>query len=225
MAGMVPGTSRHARCADRAPWRRRRRRCRRHRCRSRVSRRFDVDARDPEELAMATDDRHLHRLPTRGDPVPGRSRREQRPRLVHAAQGRLRAAAQGAARGAVRGPRRGFRARGIPLGRPDPSPFRIYRDVRFSKDKSPYKTNVAASFPWTEGGGGWAARLRRERQPGRLLPLVAGRGVHRRRDVAPADGQARGLPQRGRRRPEGASAACSTIRSSRRRSGRSRATS
>jgi uncharacterized protein (TIGR02453 family) len=28
------------------------------------------------------------------------------------------------------------------------SPFRIYRDVRFSKDKSPYKTNLGASFPW-----------------------------------------------------------------------------
>jgi uncharacterized protein (TIGR02453 family) len=26
--------------------------------------------------------------------------------------------------------------------------FRIHRDVRFSKDKSPYKTNVGASFPW-----------------------------------------------------------------------------
>jgi uncharacterized protein (TIGR02453 family) len=40
-------------------------------------------------------------------------------------------------------------ARGIPL-RADParSPFRIYRDVRFAKDKSPYKTNVGASFPW-----------------------------------------------------------------------------
>src|SRR3954469_23601985 len=47
-----------------------------------------------------------------------------------------------------------FRARGIPLSAdPARSPFRIYRDVRFSKDKSPYKTNVAASFPWTEGGG------------------------------------------------------------------------
>jgi uncharacterized protein (TIGR02453 family) len=43
-----------------------------------------------------------------------------------------------------------FAARGIPL-RADPakSPFRIYRDVRFAKDKSPYKTNVGASFPWT----------------------------------------------------------------------------
>jgi uncharacterized protein (TIGR02453 family) len=42
-----------------------------------------------------------------------------------------------------------FRARGIPL-RADPakSPFRIYRDVRFAKDKSPYKTNVGASFAW-----------------------------------------------------------------------------
>ena len=47
-----------------------------------------------------------------------------------------------------------FQARGIPLeGDPTRSPFRIYRDVRFSKDKSPYKTNVAASFPWAEGGG------------------------------------------------------------------------
>jgi uncharacterized protein (TIGR02453 family) len=46
-----------------------------------------------------------------------------------------------------------FRARGIPLeGDPSRSPFRIYRDVRFSKDKSPYKTNIAASFPWAEGG-------------------------------------------------------------------------
>ena len=46
-----------------------------------------------------------------------------------------------------------FRRRGIPL-RADPakSPFRIYRDVRFAKDKSPYKTNVGASFPWSEGG-------------------------------------------------------------------------
>jgi uncharacterized protein (TIGR02453 family) len=42
-----------------------------------------------------------------------------------------------------------FETRGIPL-RADPSrsPFRIYRDVRFSKDKSPYKTNLGASFPW-----------------------------------------------------------------------------
>jgi len=39
----------------------------------------------------------------------------------------------------------------------DPSPtggslFRIYRDVRFSKDKSPYKTQVGMSFWHIEGG-------------------------------------------------------------------------
>jgi uncharacterized protein (TIGR02453 family) len=42
-----------------------------------------------------------------------------------------------------------FRTRRIPLhADPAKSPFRIYRDVRFSKDKSPYKTAVAASFGW-----------------------------------------------------------------------------
>ena len=42
---------------------------------------------------------------------------------------------------------------GVPL-RSDPrsSPFRIYRDTRFSKDKTPYKTHVAASFPWVGAG-------------------------------------------------------------------------
>jgi uncharacterized protein (TIGR02453 family) len=46
-----------------------------------------------------------------------------------------------------------FARLGIPL-RADPrkSPFRIYRDTRFSRDKTPYKTNVAASFPWVGGG-------------------------------------------------------------------------
>ena len=46
-----------------------------------------------------------------------------------------------------------FRARNLPL-RADPgrSPFRIYRDTRFSKDKSPYKTHVAASFGWAGDG-------------------------------------------------------------------------
>ena len=43
-------------------------------------------------------------------------------------------------------------ARGVPLlADPRRSPFRIYRDTRFSRDKSPYKTNIAASFPWVEG--------------------------------------------------------------------------
>ena len=48
-----------------------------------------------------------------------------------------------------------FARRGIPLSAdPARSPFRIYRDVRFSRDKSPYKTNVAASFAWIGGGSG-----------------------------------------------------------------------
>jgi uncharacterized protein (TIGR02453 family) len=46
-----------------------------------------------------------------------------------------------------------FEARGLPLvADPRHSTFRIYRDTRFSKDKSPYKTNVGASFPWLEAG-------------------------------------------------------------------------
>lgn len=46
-----------------------------------------------------------------------------------------------------------FRARNVPLqADPTRSPFRIYRDVRFSKDKSPYKTNVGASLPWIGEG-------------------------------------------------------------------------
>ena len=45
-----------------------------------------------------------------------------------------------------------FAAAGLPLvSDPVRSPFRIYRDVRFSKDKSPYKTHVSADFPWVGG--------------------------------------------------------------------------
>ncbi|MGZ8515343.1 MAG: DUF2461 domain-containing protein [Candidatus Limnocylindrales bacterium] len=48
-----------------------------------------------------------------------------------------------------------FTARGIPLqADPKRSPFRIYRDTRFSKDKSPYKIHLGASFPWVETAGG-----------------------------------------------------------------------
>ncbi len=58
-----------------------------------------------------------------------------------------------------------FAARGIPLSAdPARSPFRIYRDVRFSADKSPYKTAVSASFPWTGPGGGVGGYL--HLQPG-----------------------------------------------------------
>jgi uncharacterized protein (TIGR02453 family) len=44
-----------------------------------------------------------------------------------------------------------FEERGLPLqADPKRSPFRIYRDVRFSKDKSPYKTWQGADFPWVD---------------------------------------------------------------------------
>jgi uncharacterized protein (TIGR02453 family) len=49
-------------------------------------------------------------------------------------------------------------ARGVPMvADPKRSPFRIYRDTRFSKDKSPYKTHLGATFPWSGGATGVAA--------------------------------------------------------------------
>ena len=56
-----------------------------------------------------------------------------------------------------------FQRARVPLhADPRKSPFRIYRDTRFSKDKSPYKTNIAASFGWVgpasdvgAAGPGW----------------------------------------------------------------------
>lgn len=43
-----------------------------------------------------------------------------------------------------------FAARGVPLvADPVRSPFRVYRDVRFSRDKSPYRPYASASFPWS----------------------------------------------------------------------------
>jgi len=61
-----------------------------------------------------------------------------------------------------------FEASSLPL-RADPSrsPFRIYRDVRFSADKSPYKTHVSASFPWAGEGGGVGAYF--HFQPGEMF--------------------------------------------------------
>jgi uncharacterized protein (TIGR02453 family) len=48
-----------------------------------------------------------------------------------------------------------FHERDLPLlADPKRSIFRIHRDTRFSKDKSPYKTNAGASFPWIDQGGG-----------------------------------------------------------------------
>jgi uncharacterized protein (TIGR02453 family) len=59
-----------------------------------------------------------------------------------------------------------FRTMGIPLeADPRKAVFRIYRDTRFSRDKSPYKTNIGASLQWagddpgsgesTHGGGAY----------------------------------------------------------------------
>jgi len=63
-----------------------------------------------------------------------------------------------------------LRARAIPLtADPARSPFRIYRDVRFSRDKSPYKTNVGASFPWAGERGGDG-----DRRPGGYFHLSPG---------------------------------------------------
>ena len=46
-----------------------------------------------------------------------------------------------------------FEARGLPLGAdPKRSVSRIYRDTRFAKDKSPYKSNIYARFPWVGRG-------------------------------------------------------------------------
>jgi uncharacterized protein (TIGR02453 family) len=62
-----------------------------------------------------------------------------------------------------------FQERGLPF-RSDParSPFRIYRDVRFSADKTPYKTHISASFPWAgEGSSGVGAYF--HFQPGEMF--------------------------------------------------------
>ncbi len=51
-----------------------------------------------------------------------------------------------------------FASRGIPIeADPRHAIFRIYRDVRFSKDKSPYKTHVSASLPWIGSANGAAS--------------------------------------------------------------------
>ncbi|MEI7742711.1 MAG: DUF2461 domain-containing protein [Chloroflexota bacterium] len=66
-----------------------------------------------------------------------------------------------------------FEARGIPLtADPARSPFRIYRDTRFAKDKSPYKSAASAQFPAV--GGGPAGYIHIE--PGEIF---AGGGLYR----------------------------------------------
>jgi uncharacterized protein (TIGR02453 family) len=66
-----------------------------------------------------------------------------------------------------------FAARGLPLtADPARSPFRIYRDVRFSRDKSPYKTAASARFMAVGGGPGGYFHL----EPGEIH---AGGGLYR----------------------------------------------
>jgi uncharacterized protein (TIGR02453 family) len=61
-----------------------------------------------------------------------------------------------------------FESQKLPF-RADPSrsPFRIYRDVRFSTDKTPYKTHISASFPWAGKGSGVGAYF--HMQPGEIF--------------------------------------------------------
>jgi uncharacterized protein (TIGR02453 family) len=68
-----------------------------------------------------------------------------------------------------------FRAHGVPLSAdPAKSPFRIYRDVRFAKDKSPYKTNVGASFAYVERAPDGAPLLGGARRGGGYFHLSPG---------------------------------------------------
>ena len=152
-------------------------------------------------IADGRRDQRVHRLPARSHRLPGRARPEQRPSLVPAAQGRVRAAAQGADGGARRRPRRALRARGLPL-RADPkrSIFRIYRDTRFAKDKSPYKTHISARASRGSAAARTTTRRRRRPRQRRLLQPAARRELRRRRDVDAARSPARRVPAADRRR-------------------------
>jgi uncharacterized protein (TIGR02453 family) len=68
-----------------------------------------------------------------------------------------------------------FAAHRLPLqADPKTSIFRIYRDTRFAKDKSPYKTHLGASFPWVEGSGGDASISHTEHRNGAYFHLQPG---------------------------------------------------
>jgi uncharacterized protein (DUF2461 family) len=68
-----------------------------------------------------------------------------------------------------------FAERRLPLqADPKTSIFRIYRDTRFAKDKSPYKTHIGASFPWVEGSGGDGAISHTEHRNGAYFHLQPG---------------------------------------------------
>ena len=117
-----------------------------------------VPAEEPDRDPATTD---LHRFPHGGDPLPRRARVEQRSGMVPAAQGRVRRLLKIRSGRSWRlsrsGSRRGaFRCTWYRRGRlPD-----LDRDIRFSKDKSPYKTHLGASLPveGTDDGPGVGGR-------------------------------------------------------------------
>ena len=77
------------------------------------------------------------------------------------------------------------------------SMYRIYRDTRFSENKTPYKTHVAAVFP--------PRGLPKHEGAGAVLPRLARRSVDRRRHVRAADAAAARRPRAHRRQRQTAS--------------------
>jgi uncharacterized protein (TIGR02453 family) len=68
-----------------------------------------------------------------------------------------------------------FEARGVPLqADPKRSVSRIYRDTRFAKDKSPYKSNIYARFPWIGKGSDHDASEEGAHGPGGYFNVMPG---------------------------------------------------
>ena len=68
-----------------------------------------------------------------------------------------------------------FEERGLPLQADvKRSLFRIYRDTRFSKDKSPYKRHLGASFPWVDPSSGVAVADERAHGNGAYFHFAPG---------------------------------------------------
>ena len=140
----------------------------------------------------------VRRLLARGDPVPGRPGGEQRPGLVPAAQGRVRAAAQGAAGGDDRGARRAPRG----ARRPDPRRPEALAVPDLPRHAVQQGQVAVQGPPRARASRGSRrtrpAKRRRPRRAGprqrRLLPLPARRDVRRWRDVADGEAPARGVP-------------------------------
>ena len=68
-----------------------------------------------------------------------------------------------------------FEARGLPLqADPKRSVSRIYRDTRFAKDKSPYKSNIYARFPWVGRGSDHDTSDEGSHGPGAYFSVMPG---------------------------------------------------